>query len=770
MPRLLVITILALAATGCGSDDPDVRPARERDSGVDTVVPDAPTADVGQVDIADAAADPASSDTPLSSGAELYGIHCERCHGPNGEGGVGQPINDWSDGLQALVARIDETMPPGQAADCAETCAEDVAAYVLTLDADAPLECDAPVYGPRQLRLLNRREYENSVRDLLGVSIACVTDAACPTEAPVCDGGRCAERACGFTLFEFDPREREPSFVVVAGSFNSWSGTADGGGWPMREDPDGIWRLETTLEPGTHGYKYVVNGVDWFADPDAERFEDDGFGGQNSLIDVECAEAADPFAGLTERFPPEVRPSDFGFDTHADSARVNATRLVEFLDAAEVIADALVAEFSELLGCSGRSACEAALLDRFAPRVFRRALTDAERARYAAQFAEESELANAIHLVVRTLFSSPHFLYRSEIGEASGGAFRLTASEVATALAYTFWGTAPDDALREAAASGQLDDRAGVEAEARRLLADPRARDLVAIFSVQWLGVEAILTANKSPELFPEVDDTLRLAMLAETRRFVTHVVFDGTGTFGELMTANYTFANARLAAIYGLTAEGADLTQTAYDGTSRAGLLGHAALLGTYSHSDQSSPIRRGLFVREHLLCQEFGAPPPNAGGVPEVDPDATTRERFAQHTADPFCASCHQYIDDLGFGFEAYDALGRHRTTDAGAAIDSSGNLNDIEGLGNGTSAPFETLNELGDLLAESEAAQDCFVRQFYRFARGHREDGETDDSSASRECAIAEVRARFAESGFDIIEMMVAAVTTDDFLMRR
>ena len=173
---------------------------------------------------------------------------------------------------------------------------------------------------------------------------------------------------------------------------------------------------------------------------------------------------------------------------------------------------------------------------------------------------------------------------------------------------------------------------------------------------------------------------------------------------------------------------------------------------------------------MREHLLCQEFGTPPPNAGGVPEVDPEASTRESFAQHTADEFCASCHQYIDDLGFGFEAYDALGRFRSMDAGSPMDSSGNLTDIEGLGTDTNNPFASLAELGTLLAESEAAQDCFVRQFYRFARGLREDDDAPSSSASRECAIAEIREQFSASGFNLVEMMVAADTTDDFLMRR
>src|SRR5690606_9777345 len=137
---------------------------------------------------------------------------------------------------------------------------------------------------------------------------------------------------------------------------------------------------------------------------------------------------------------------------------------------------------------------------------------------------------------------------------------------------------------------------------------------------------------------------------------------------------ADYTFANADLAEIYGMSgATGSELVRTPWPDGARAGLLGHASVLASYAHSDQSSPILRGLFVRQTLLCQSVGSPPPNAGGVPEVDPSATTRERFRQHTDDDFCRSCHQYIDGVGFGFERFDALGRLRETENGHPIDA-------------------------------------------------------------------------------------------------
>ncbi len=191
-----------------------------------------------------------------------------------------------------------------------------------------------------------------------------------------------------------------------------------------------------------------------------------------------------------------------------------------------------------------------------------------------------------------------------------------------------------------------------------------------------------------------------------------------------------------------------------------RAGVLGHGSILVATGLSDQTSPIRRGLFVRRRLLCQDFPIPPPNAGGLPPVDPNATTRERFAQHSANPSCKSCHQYIDGVGFGFERFDTVGRQRDTDSGKPIDSTGDMNDVEGLGTGTDAPYTTLGELGQILASSDAAKACVVRQYWRFARGAIE----PDS-----CSLSRAKAKLVASG-DPVEMMVAVVLSPDFLVRK
>jgi hypothetical protein len=184
---------------------------------------------------------------------------------------------------------------------------------------------------------------------------------------------------------------------------------------------------------------------------------------------------------------------------------------------------------------------------------------------------------------------------------------------------------------------------------------------------------------------------------------------------------------------------------------------------MASYSHSDQSSPIRRGLFVRETLLCHEFGAPPANAGGVPDIDPNATTRERFAQHTADPACFSCHQYIDDVGFGFERFDAIGKYRETESGKSIDASGNMNDVNGLGSGTDALYASLPELAAIVAESRSAKACFATQVHRFATGRTE-------SVGDLCALRTIEKAFEASDWDMRELVVNVMASDGFRIRK
>ncbi|MCB9506728.1 MAG: DUF1592 domain-containing protein [Myxococcales bacterium] len=757
------LTIALLGAACGGDDEPPARAARV-DAGAGADVAPQPDADeVSDARPDDEEASDAAPDASLG-GAALFEEHCATCHGASARGGIAPALVPWTDGRDALVARIATSMPPSEPDACAEDCAASIADFLLAGGAE-PVDCSVPAGGRRQIRLLNPREYRNTVEDLLGETRLCAEDGECG-DGETCSGGRCERAPCGATHFEYDAGDARLTSVHVAGSFNAWAGTIAAGGWAMRETSAGRWELETTLPPGRHGYKFVVDERDWITDPAAPELEDDAFGGFNSVVTVACETPDAPdLATIADTFPAAVRPESFLFDTHADASRVTSVHVVEQLRAGAELAARVVERLDDLVVCDrrDRSACEAAFLDGFAARAFRRPLTPSERERYDELLAAGETFEDGIELATRALLSSPSFLYRTELGELQAdGRYRLTQWELASSLSYTLWGTMPDAELSRLAAAGELGSRDALLTQARRMVRDPRARAVLGVFAVQWLGVEAVSTAAKNPEAFPEVDEALRDAMLEETRRFVTYVAFDGSGGFDDLLRADFTFANARLAALYGADVPPAGFGRVALtDG--RAGVLGQASVLATYAHSDQTSPIRRGLFVRRHLLCQSFPAPPPNAGGVPEVDPSATTRERFAQHTADPFCASCHQYIDDVGFGFEAFDPIGRARVEDDGHPIDSTGDMNDIEGLGTGTHAPYSSLRELAEMLADSEAAHACFVDRVYEFARGHEPD-------AVDACSLAPLSDTFAASGFAIVELLVQTAVSSDVIYRR
>lgn len=682
-------------------------------------------------------------DGAIAQGEALYKDLCAKCHGARGEGSVGPALRDYPKGEAELTRTIDERMPLGEPDKCRGSCAVAIAKYILATF-KGPITCDAPPPAPRMLRLLTRREYIKTLSDLLG-------------------GGSGGD-PCNVVTFHYDAKGRQLSSVHVAGAFNGWAGTIATGGWPL-QNANGIWTAKRQLPAGPQAYKLVLNESEWIADPDNARTTPDGFGGQNSVVEATCTgTGGGDLEALTAGFPPESRPEGFVFDDHGPG-RVPSGELVEaHLRVASQIAKA--ADVRALAKCGAgdsRDQCAKTLSTRFARRVFRRPLAPAESDRLEKLALSQADEAAGLRLALRVMLSSPSFLYRSELGAPQpDGTFRLTPYEVASALSYTLWGSTPDDELLDAAESGELGAAQGIEKQARRLFASPRAREQVGTFAEQWLGAEQITSVDKLASMFPDLSPELRGSMREETKRFVTHVVFDGTHGYEELLTANYTFADERLAKLYGIAGvSGGDFRKVNYPDPVRSGLLGHAAILGTYAHSDQTSPIRRGLFVRRRLLCQELPPPPPNAGGVPKVDPNATTRDRFAQHTANPFCKSCHQYIDPVGFGFERFDPIGRTRDSENGHPIELFGDMNDVERLGAGTSAPFSNMSDLGKTIAASEAGRACMVKQYWRFAHGHNE---------ADICAVQPVVNRFHGAGLDLRELVIATVTSADFVVRK
>jgi len=233
--------------------------------------------------------------------------------------------------------------------------------------------------------------------------------------------------------------------------------------------------------------------------------------------------------------------------------------------------------------------------------------------------------------------------------------------------------------------------------------------------------------------------------MSSELDRFFDDVLWNRSGSLRELFTSNRSFVDGPLAQLYGASVVGADFRPVTLDQRQRSGILTRAGFLAVHSDADSSGPIARGVFVLSSIACQPPSPPPPGIPPAPAVTDPAeqgrTTRQRFDQHVASSFCATCHTQIDGIGFGFEAFDAVGAYRTTENGNPVDSSGT---IIGMG-AIDGPFDGVAELASRLAGSPVLSDCFARQFYRYALGEAE-GAQDlrwlSSAASPDARMAQL----------------------------
>ncbi len=415
---------------------------------------------------------------------------------------------------------------------------------------------------------------------------------------------------------------------------------------------------------------------------------------------------------------------------------------------------------------------------KFGLKAFRRPLTDSEVRRYSALFLDEARRANSFQagamMVIEALLQSPHFLFRIERGPNSpNGQF-----EIASRLSYFLWGTMPSDELLRAAAEGKLATVVQIETTARRMLKDPRARRAMDEFLAQWMRFDRVREATRDRRRFREFNAELAAAMVEETRRLFSHLVWNDQ-SFMEFFTANYTFVNSDLARLYGLPAPDDEFAKVAYPADSgRSGVLGHGSFLVLTSKPAETSPTARGLFVRNQFLGQEIPPPPPGVNAVlPNVTEAAplTNRQRLAVHLNSESCAGCHRLIDPIGLGFEQYNAIGMfqkkavlqfpgarrdegrgRRATIKELDVDTSGFIQGME------DSAFSTPRELGRLLATSPTCQRAVVKQLFRFSFGRQE-------TVNDQPVIDALFERFRDSGFRFRELIVALVTSELFIQK-
>jgi len=336
---------------------------------------------------------------------------------------------------------------------------------------------------------------------------------------------------------------------------------------------------------------------------------------------------------------------------------------------------------------SEEETCAKRIFATFARRAYRRPVTDADLQSPLKFFrsARKDGFEAGIETALQALLVSPEFLFRIERDPANIAAntpYRLSDLELASRLSFFLWSSIPDDQLLDLAVAGKLKDPATLERQVRRMLADKRSESLVNNFANQWLYLRNLASATPDPRNFPDFDDNLRQAMRRETELFFESVMREDRSLL-DLLNANYTFVNERLAKHYGIpNVYGPQFRRVTFDkGDARGGLLGQGSILAVTSYADRTSVVIRGKWILTNILGTPPPPPPPN---VPPLKDNSggkvlSMRERMAAHRANPACMGCHKLMDPIGFSLENYDAVGRYRVSEGGTPIDATGNLPD-------------------------------------------------------------------------------------------
>ena len=337
--------------------------------------------------------------------------------------------------------------------------------------------------------------------------------------------------------------------------------------------------------------------------------------------------------------------------------------------------------------------CASAIVRHLATMAFRRPVSEKDFDRLMTFYARgrgERNFEYGITKALEAILASPQFLFRIEETPArlTGNTYRLGDYELASRLSFFLWGGGPDEMLLKAADQGRLSAPGALMKQAQRMLKDPRADALATRFAAQWLRLQDLERTTPDPILFPYADQTLSIALKRETELLFESLVRDDRSLL-ELLTADYTFVNERIARHYGI----ANVTGTEFRRVTvpeyRRGILGHGSVLTLTSIADRTSPVMRGKWVMEVLLGSPPPPPPPNVPALEETKGTnasgrvLSVRERMEQHRSNPACSACHRVIDPLGLALENFDATGKWRTKDGMVTVDAAGTLYDGSGI---------------------------------------------------------------------------------------
>jgi hypothetical protein len=674
---------------------------------------------------------------PAERQAAVIADNCVDCHngidltaGLNLESVSLDDIHAHAELWEDILAKVESgLMPPGDRPSLEREVRDQFVAYVENeIDSNAELHLPPP-----GLHRLNRTEYSNAIRDLLALNVdattflppddsshgfdnmaGTLTTSPALMEGYLSAAGRISRLAMGTetapTLAVFDvPHDTSQNHHIEGLPFGTRGGMLIEHEFPADGDyvftVKGMTGYFTRVLGNVSGEKLEVT-IDgervYLYDWDSEIGNQEGEGGRTPAIPIKAgfhrvgvtfiATSDLPDTGLNRSFVRTMNSpgSISGYTFYPHVGQVFIEGPFNGLPATETQSRGKILECYPATA-SEEDACARQIISTLTRRAFRRPTTESDIELMIGFFEsgrdEGGTFDYGIEAVVQRLLADPEFIYRSEIepdDARPGEPYRIGDLELASRLSFFLWSSIPDDELIRLGAEGRLSDPEILEAQVERMIADPRSDEFVENFTGQWLNVREIAASEPVVDLFPDFDSTLRDAYRREIELFFGSII-QGDRSILDLLTADYTFVNERLAQHYGIPDIYGSQFRRVELGPEldvRRGLLGKGALLTITSQGERTSPVKRGKWYLETF----FGVSPPEP--PPGVETDLTPREgagpqtlraRMEEHTTNPNCASCHNLFEPMGFAMENFDAVGGWRTTESGLPIDSTAVTND-------------------------------------------------------------------------------------------
>ena len=728
--------------------------------------------------------------------APLLDKYCYSCHG-NGKskGGIAldtyksmdERVADsamWSKVLQNINTHV---MPPEKKPQPTLNERELITHWI---DVEVfKFDCDNPDPGRVTIRRLNRAEYNNTIRDLVGVKFEPAEDF------PADDSGygfdnigdvlsvppvllekylAAAEKIMESAIVTEDPmqsRTRRYDAVKLDGSAPGEA--TDGGSRRLSREGDIFVRHhfaqggEYALRARAYGEQAggeVVKMKFRLGDLDLQTFEVPVENGAEKTYEVRLKIPAG-----TNRFSAAYLNNYVNNTSRDPKLRGDRNLVIDWLEIAGPLDVPLppLTETHRRIFFRGSTATNnlayaREIIERFTTRAYRRPVSDAEVAR-VRRFTEGAvqrgdTFERGVQLALEAVLISPHFLFRGELQpepDNPRSVHPVNEFALASRLSYFLWSSMPDEELLAQARAGTL--RKNLDRQVLRLLKDSRSRALVDNFAGQWLQLRNLRIATPDAKTFPNFDDRLRADMEEETERFFENLIRADRSVL-DVLSADYTFINERLARHYGIQGVSGDSFQrVSLKGTGRAGVLTHGSVLTLSSNPTRTSPVKRGKYVLENLLGTPPPPAPPDVPELPESELTGTLRQRMEAHRDNPACAACHARMDPIGFGLENFDAIGAWRAKDEGFAIDPSGQLVSGES--------YKGATDLASILAKKKREEflRCLSEKLLTYALGR-------GMEFYDKCALDEITKGAGKGGHRFSALVQAIVKSVPFQQRR